>query len=67
MEKKIAPQANISTSSNTFGSILRAVYKSEGLKGLFRGAGARVLFHAPSTAISMATFEVFIQSNYFKK
>jgi hypothetical protein len=27
------------------------------MRGLFRGAGARVLFHTPSTAITMAMFE----------
>lgn len=35
------------------------IYRTEGLSGLFRGAGARVLFHAPSTAITMAFFETF--------
>eukprot|EP01035_Chromulina_nebulosa_P018562 gene18562-24285_t len=37
--------------------ILSRVYISEGFKGLFRGAMARVLYHAPSTAITMAVFE----------
>lgn len=38
-------------------SMLRKVYRQEGWRGLFRGAGARVLFHTPSTAITMAVFE----------
>ena len=33
------------------------LYKSEGLKGMFRGVGARMAFHAPATAINMALFE----------
>ena len=37
--------------------VLKRVYITEGLKGLFRGAGARVLFHTPSTAITMGLFE----------
>lgn len=32
-------------------------YRAEGLAGLFKGSGARMAFHAPSTAIAMATFE----------
>ena len=30
-----------------------------GVAGLYRGAGARVAFFAPSTAIAMASFEHF--------
>ena len=37
--------------------MMKKVYIQDGLKGLFRGAGARVLFHTPSTAITMALFE----------
>lgn len=36
---------------------LRRCYRAEGLAGLFKGSGARMVFHAPSTAIAMATFE----------
>ena len=36
---------------------LYTVYKVEGVAGLFRGATARVLFHAPNTAITMALYE----------
>ena len=37
--------------------MLKKVYVQDGMRGLFRGAGARVLFHTPSTAITMAIFE----------
>lgn len=36
---------------------LYKVYAKEGLSGLFRGATARVLFHTPSAALTMALFE----------
>eukprot|EP01039_Chlorochromonas_danica_P004665 gene4665-5111_t len=36
---------------------LSHLYRSLGLRGLFRGASARVLFHTPSTAITMAIYE----------
>jgi hypothetical protein len=36
---------------------MRRVYTTEGVTGLFRGAGSRVLFHTPSTALTMALFE----------
>ena len=39
------------------GGLFKHIYRSEGVAGLFRGAGARILFHAPSTAITMALFE----------
>ena len=42
-----------------FFPLLFTVYKTDGLRGLFRGAGARVAFFAPSTAIAMASFETF--------
>ena len=37
--------------------MLKKVYRDDGIRGLYRGAGARVLFHTPSTAITMAVFE----------
>ena len=37
--------------------MMKKVYLQGGIRGLFRGAGARVLFHTPSTAITMALFE----------
>jgi hypothetical protein len=36
---------------------LRSIVAAEGWPALFRGAGARMAFHAPSTAISMLLFE----------
>ncbi len=42
--------------SNVFQGVWQ-IGKTEGIRGLFKGAGARVAFHAPSTAITMATLE----------
>ncbi|TYZ58335.1 hypothetical protein PybrP1_000033 [[Pythium] brassicae (nom. inval.)] len=36
---------------------LSQVVRNEGVMALYKGAGARVAFHAPSTAITMALFE----------
>ncbi len=36
---------------------LSYIYKQDGLRGLFRGAGARVIHFTPATAISMTCFE----------
>jgi Mitochondrial carrier protein len=36
---------------------LTQVYRSSGLQGLFRGAGARVLHFVPATTIAMTTYE----------
>jgi hypothetical protein len=33
------------------------IYAKTGIKGLYRGALARVLFHTPATAITMAVYE----------
>lgn len=33
------------------------VYRTLGVRGLFRGAATRILFHTPSTAITMAIYE----------
>ena len=44
-------------STNSLYKMLRKVYRDDGIRGLYRGAGARVLFHTPSTAITMAVFE----------
>jgi len=38
---------------------LSSVIRREGFAGLFRGAAARVMFHAPATAVGMAAFERF--------
>lgn len=40
-----------------FTDVFLAAWRTRGLRGLFRGAGARVAFFAPSTAVSMACFE----------
>lgn len=37
--------------------VLSRIYRTGGVAGLFKGSGARMAFHAPSTAIAMATFE----------
>jgi hypothetical protein len=41
----------------TYRSLFSKVYQTVGIRGLYRGATARILFHAPSTAITMATYE----------
>ena len=41
---------------NMFDGVAKA-YRAGGLRGLWRGAGARVLFHAPNQALTMAVFE----------
>jgi len=38
---------------------LRAAYKEGGFRGLFRGAGARVIHFAPATTITMTGYEKF--------
>ena len=40
-----------------FFAALGSAFAGRGLRGLFRGAGARVLFFAPSMSVSMACFE----------
>ena len=42
-----------------FADALVSIVRREGFKGLFKGAGARVLFFMPSQAISIASFEHF--------
>ncbi|CAB9504729.1 Mitochondrial aspartate-glutamate transporter AGC1 [Seminavis robusta] len=36
---------------------LQTVYRQGGMRGLFRGAGARVCFYAPATTITMSCYE----------
>lgn len=43
---------------DSFWDCLHQTYKSEGVRGLFRGAGARVLYFAPATTVAMTTFEM---------
>ncbi|KAJ1487977.1 mitochondrial carrier domain-containing protein [Baffinella frigidus] len=42
-----------------FVSALLNIVRQEGVRGLFRGAGARVLFFVPSQAVSIGCFEYF--------
>ena len=37
--------------------VMRRIYAQQGILGLWRGVGARVLFHSPSTAITMTLYE----------
>lgn len=50
---------SFSTSNMTMIKILRSVVQEEGARGLFRGAGARVLHFAPATTITMTCYETF--------
>lgn len=58
-------RAKLSTSSSSevhykgLVDALGKLYRQHGLKGLFRGASARVLFFMPSAAITMAAYEEF--------
>lgn len=45
------------TRYKNYSDVLRKVYQANGIRGLFRGASARVFFHTPSTAITMGLFE----------
>ena len=36
---------------------VQEIAKHEGIKGLWKGAGARVAFYAPAAAITIAAFE----------
>ena len=40
---------------------LQKVYRQNGIPGLFRGAGARVLHFAPATTVTMTTYETLRQ------
>ena len=55
-----AGAANIEGTNIIYRGLIHAtrdIYQQGGIRGLFRGAGARVLFHTPSTAITMAVYE----------
>ena len=41
---------------------IRQMIKHEGFRSLFKGVGARMGFHGPATAISMACYETFNSS-----
>jgi hypothetical protein len=55
LQVRRANKAKLSTEAldSTFG-LLRYIYATEGLRVFFRGAGARVLFHAPNTAVTVS-------------
>jgi hypothetical protein len=36
---------------------MRQIWLAEGARGLFKGVGARVLFHSPATALTIALYE----------
>ena len=46
----------VRASNNTF-RMLAHVFRQEGVRGLYRGAFTRVLFHMPSTAITLACYD----------
>jgi hypothetical protein len=56
---KVRMQVERSSNSSYpgFVSALRRVYRSAGLRGLFRGGGSRVWFAVPNTAITMSLME----------
>lgn len=43
---------------------LRKLYRHEGPRGMMRGVGARMAFHAPATAVNMALFETLKTYTY---
>lgn len=49
--------AHVDIQYNHMGDGLVKLFKHEGLRGLFRGVGARMAFHAPATALTMTFFE----------
>jgi hypothetical protein len=44
---------------------LKCIVQEEGFKGLWKGAGARMAFHVPSTALTIAMFDTL--KDYFTK
>ena len=64
VQRQAASQATTAAAAplekqQTMVQILRHVMQKEGVKGLFRGAGARVLHFAPATTITMSAYESF--------
>jgi hypothetical protein len=53
MEKGLA-----TTSFRGVWDCLRHAFNEEGFRGLFRGAGARVLYFAPATTVTMTSYEL---------
>jgi hypothetical protein len=56
VETPLPYKSNVSKYNGLFHA-LRSIYSVSGIKGLFRGSIARVLFHTPTTAITMAVYE----------
>jgi uncharacterized membrane protein YgcG len=54
---KPAAAAAIEPYRNTLDG-LRKIYRREGLYGWFKGSGARIAFHSPSTMISMSLYDI---------
>jgi solute carrier family 25 citrate transporter 1 len=52
------------TTSASLRGVLRDVFKREGARGLFAGAGARVAAVAPGSAISFGVYETLKQSGW---
>jgi len=52
-------KSNLPNLPNNTWNMLKHIFKQEGFKHLFRGAGARIMFHVPSTMITISTFEWF--------
>lgn len=58
-------QEGVGGTGSTGGGIryeFNQVYRSAGLRGLFRGAGARVLHFVPATTIAMTTYETCLRT-----
>jgi Mitochondrial carrier protein len=49
-----------------FKDIFWQIYSNEGTNGLFKGAGARVMYYTPSSALSMAIFEHLKSNPYWE-
>jgi len=49
---------DVFTGRNGIVNALRSIWVEEGVAGLTRGLGARVLVNAPSAAISWTTYEL---------
>lgn len=49
--------AKAKTNAITALGLLSNIYEVDGIRGLFRGVGARVLYFAPNMAVTMATFD----------
>ena len=60
-QKASAPSTSTTTALTYNGMVdcLRRTFRAEGFRGLFRGAGARVLHFAPATTITMSCYESF--------